>query len=202
MLFLTLPAARAQQDVAALAGEVTDTSGAQVAEASVKILDTRTGSEQETKTENDGSYRFLRLQPGPGYTLTVTKDGFQTASITNLYLAVATTRTQNVQLDLGAVSQTVEVTSEGSVTLNTTDSTIGNNFDLRAVASLPIEVNKRAPTAPVIPAAAAMVLSPAPVPIKITSPWMVSTPRTLQLASPSKPKPQFPSNPFRNSAPK
>ncbi|HEY5068369.1 MAG TPA: hypothetical protein VII37_01235, partial [Candidatus Acidoferrum sp.] len=49
------------------------------------------------------------------------------------------TRTQNVQLDLGAVNQTVEVTSEGSVTLNTTDSTIGNNFDLRAVASLPIE---------------------------------------------------------------
>ena len=102
LLFLTLPAARAQQDVAALAGEVTDTSGAQVADASVKILDTRTGSEQETKTENDGSYRFLRLQPGPGYTLTVIKDGFQTASITNLYLAVATTRTQNVRLDLGA----------------------------------------------------------------------------------------------------
>jgi hypothetical protein len=139
LLFLTLCGTNAQQDVASLTGEVTDSSGAQVADATVKILDTRTGSEIETKTESNGSYRFLRLQPGPGYTLTVTKDGFQTSSITNLYLAVATTRTQNVQLQVGGVNQTVEVTSEGSVTLNTTDSTIGNNFDLRAVGSLPIE---------------------------------------------------------------
>ncbi len=138
-LFLTSHAVNAQQDVASLTGEITDSSGAQVGEATVKILDTRTGSQQQTQTESNGSYRFLRLQPGPGYTLTVTKDGFQTANITNLYLAVATTRTQNVQLELGAVNQTVEVTSEGSVTLNTTDSTIGNNFDLRAVGSLPIE---------------------------------------------------------------
>jgi hypothetical protein len=139
LLFLILHTANAQQDVASLSGEVTDSSGAQVADATVKILDTRTGSEIETKTESDGSYRFLRLQPGPGYTLTVSKDGFQTYSITNLYLAVATTRTQNVQLEVGGVNQTVEVISEGSVTLNTTDSTIGNNFDLRAVGSLPIE---------------------------------------------------------------
>jgi Carboxypeptidase regulatory-like domain len=139
LLLLPLHRANAQQDVASLTGEETDSSGAQVADATVKIVDTRTGSEIETKTEGNGSYRFLRLQPGPGYTLTVTKDGFQTSSITNLYLAVATTRTQNVQLEVGGVNQTVEVTSEGSVTLNTTDSTIGNNFDLRAVGSLPIE---------------------------------------------------------------
>ena len=78
LLFLILHAAFAQQDVASLTGEVTDSSGAQVADATVKIVDTRTGSEMETKTESNGSYRFLRLQPGPGYTLTVTKDGFQT----------------------------------------------------------------------------------------------------------------------------
>jgi Carboxypeptidase regulatory-like domain len=129
----------AQQDVAALTGEVTDSSGAQVSGAIVNIVDTRTGAAQETKTESNGSYRFLRLQPGPGYILTVKKDGFQSYSLTNLYLAVATTRTQNVQLELGSFSQTVEVTSEGSVTLNTTDSTIGNNFDMRAVGSLPNE---------------------------------------------------------------
>ena len=93
-LFLAVCGADAQQDVASLSGEVTDSSGALVADATVKIVDTRTGSEIATKTESNGSYRFLRLQPGPGYTLTVSKDGFQTYSITNLYLAVATTRTR------------------------------------------------------------------------------------------------------------
>jgi len=140
LLLLTVAhGASGQQDVAALTGVVTDKSGAQVAGAVVKIADTKTGAEFETKTENDGSYHFARLQPGPGYTLTVTKDGFQNYSMTNLYMAVATTRTQNIQLEIGSINQTVEVTSEGSVTLNTTDSTIGNNFDMRAVSSLPIE---------------------------------------------------------------
>ncbi len=54
-------------------------------------------------------------------------------------LAVATTRTQDVQLSVGTITQTVEVKSEGSVSLDTTDATIGNNFDLRAVSSLPNE---------------------------------------------------------------
>jgi hypothetical protein len=130
---------RAQQDVSALTGVVSDKSDAVVADASVKIVDTRTGATLETKTAADGSYHFPRLQPGPGYTLTVHKDGFETFTISSLYLAVAATRTQNVHLEIGNVSQVVEVTSEGSVSLNTTDSTIGNNFDMRAVESLPNE---------------------------------------------------------------
>ncbi len=139
MLLATCSGIHAQQDVSALTGVVTDKSGAEISDATVKILDARTGTELETKTDADGSYYFLRLQPGPGYTLTVSKDGFQSQTVSNLYLAVATTRTQNVRLEIGSINETVEVKSEGSVTLNTTDSTIGNNFDMRAVGTLPIE---------------------------------------------------------------
>ena len=56
-----------------------------------------------------------------------------------MYLAVATTRTQDVQLQIGAVSQTVEVHAEGSVSLDTTDATVGNNFDIREVHELPTQ---------------------------------------------------------------
>jgi hypothetical protein len=136
LLVVALPAAYAQ-DVAALTGVVTDRSGSVVSNAVVRITDTRTGANFETKTASDGSYRFLKLQPGPGYTLTATKDGFETVTISNLYLAVATTRTQDIQLEIGSVNQVVEVKSEGSVSLNTTDTTIGNNFDMHAIASLP-----------------------------------------------------------------
>ena len=138
LLLFTSPAANAQ-DVSGLTGIVTDPTGAAVSDAKVTLADTRTGDKFETKTGSDGSYRFPKVQPGPGFTLSVSKDGFETFNISNLYLAIATTRTQNVQLQLGAVSQVVEVKSEGSVALNTTDTTIGNNFDLRSVASLPAE---------------------------------------------------------------
>ena len=132
-------AAANAQDIAAMTGVVTDKSGGVVSDAHLKVIDTRTGTSYQAKSANDGSYKFPKLPPGPGYLLTVTKDGFETVTISNLYLPVATTTTQNVQLEIGSVSQTVEVKSEGSVSLNTTDSSIGNTFDSRTIASLPNE---------------------------------------------------------------
>jgi len=136
---LLLPGLALGQELAGLVGTVTDPAGAAVAHAAVKLVNTRTGSTLETETNDTGYYRLLQLSPGPGYELIVNRDGFRTITISNLYLAVATTRTQDVQLAIGAVTQTVEVVSQGSVSLDTTDSTIGNNFDLRAVANLPNE---------------------------------------------------------------
>jgi len=137
MLVTSLPALA--QDVSALTGIITDPSGAAVSDAKVTLLDSRTDEKFETATGPDGGYRFTKVQSGPGYTLTVSKDGFEAVTISNLYLAIAATRTQNIQLQVGAVSQTIEVKSEGSVSLNTVDSTIGNNFDVRAIENLPSE---------------------------------------------------------------
>jgi hypothetical protein len=127
------------QDVASITGTVTDKSGSAISDADVKLTDTRTGAVYESKTGSYGAYLFARVAPGPGYLLTVSKENFKTFSVSSLYLAVATTRTQDVVLELGSVSQKVEVSAEGSVSLNTTDTAIGNNFDMRAIESLPAE---------------------------------------------------------------
>ncbi len=139
LLWVALPRLVKAQSVASVTGVVTDASGAAVPGAGVKLVDTRTGTAYFAKTAGDGSYRIVDLPPGPGYALTVTKDGFQTFVVGSLYLPVATPTTQDVKLELGTVSQTVEVTAQGSVTLNTTDTTIGNNLDMHAVSSLPNE---------------------------------------------------------------
>jgi hypothetical protein len=138
LLFVSLMglAARAQ-DVASLTGIVTDPTGASVSAVNLTLLDTRTSASYTATTGSDGTYHFPKLAPGPGYTLTATKDGFRAVSITNLYLPVSLTTTKNIQLEIGSVTQSLEVKAEGSVSLNTTDSTIENNFDLRAVESLP-----------------------------------------------------------------
>ncbi|HXJ12465.1 MAG TPA: carboxypeptidase-like regulatory domain-containing protein, partial [Candidatus Limnocylindrales bacterium] len=138
-MFMLLPAISRGQELAGLVGMVTDESGGAIGKATVTLTNTQTGVTMQAQTGETGFYRFVQLSPGPGYELKISKDGFKTTTVSNLYLAVATTRTQDLQLSVGTVSQTVEVKSEGSVSLDTTDATIGNNFDLRAVSSLPNE---------------------------------------------------------------
>jgi Carboxypeptidase regulatory-like domain/TonB dependent receptor len=130
----------AQTGTASLNGTVTDTSGATVAGASLTLVDTRTNTSHSAQSGKDGGYRFVDIAPGPAYSLTVTKNGFETYALSGLYLPVAVATTKDVQLQIGQLSQTVEVTSDtGSVSLNTTDATIGNNLDMHAVESLPNE---------------------------------------------------------------
>jgi len=134
-----LPILTQAQSVASVTGVVTDSSGAVVPGATIQVTDTRTNTSYFGKTSGDGSYRIVDLPPGPGYSLTVKKDGFQTFAIANLYLPVATATTQDVALQLGALGQTISVTAEGSVTLDTTDATIGHTLDNNAISNLPDE---------------------------------------------------------------
>ena len=137
--FLNLSVFLSAQDVASLTGVVTDKTGAAIADVDVKVVDTKTNASYEVKTDSVGSYTFQKLQPGPGYTLSFSKEGFDTVAIMGVYLAVSSTHTQNAQLQVGKVSETVEVNGEGSqVTLDTTDTTIGNNFDIGMVHNLPV----------------------------------------------------------------
>ena len=139
--FIALPPrAGAQANSASINGTVTDASGAIVPDATVRLQNAQTGAAFSTQTGSDGGYRLSNLPPGPGYSLTVTKDGFQTLVSNGLYLPTATATTKDVQLQIGQVTQTVEVTANtGAVSLDTTDATIGNPIDMSAVASLPNE---------------------------------------------------------------
>jgi Carboxypeptidase regulatory-like domain len=137
--FCFAPSSARAQNFASVTGTVTDSAGATVPGASIVLIDTRTNNSYFAKTAGDGTYRVTDLPPGPGYALTVKKDGFETFVVNNLYLPVAVSTTQDVSLALGTLSQKVEVTAEGSVTLNTTDATIGNNLDMHAIQNLPNE---------------------------------------------------------------
>ena len=147
MFSLLMPAFLVGQEVASLTGVVTDKTGAVVADAVVTLIDTKTNSTYETKTNSVGAYTFPKVLPGPAYRLTFSKTGFSSLAISDIYLAVGATHTQNAQLQLGQRSETVEVNGEGAnVSLNTTDTTVGNNFDMQLVHELPFLVRDN-PTA-------------------------------------------------------
>jgi len=136
-----LPTLLVGQDVASLTGVITDKSGAVIPQAKVELVDTKTNTTYSTTTNEVGSYTLVKVLPGPGYKLTVTKEGFQTVTIGNIYLGVHTTHTRNVQLDLGQVSQTIEVSGEGSqVTLNTTDTSVSSSLSMQVVHELPLAI--------------------------------------------------------------
>jgi hypothetical protein len=140
-LLLGIPTLSPAQDVASLTGVVTDASGAVVPNVNVKLLDTKTNTSYEAKTNSVGAYGFQDLLPGPGYQLTFTKEGFDTVVIPKLYLAVNTTHTQNAQLNVGKSSETIEVKGESSaVTLDTSNAAVGNSFDANMIHELPVQV--------------------------------------------------------------
>ena len=67
--------------------------------------------------------------------------------VTNIYLTVATTRTQNAKLRASDVSQSVEVSASNSRSPSIpTDATVGNNFDGNLLNQLPVQ-NRDNPTA-------------------------------------------------------
>lgn len=148
LLFIGLISAQLPaQDVAAITGVVTDSSGAVIPGVAVTIENSQTGAIYKTIGNAEGSYTLNEVRPGPGYKLTCTREGFKPTEISGIYMNVDSTRTQNVKMSVGGVSQVVEVSATNQdVTLDTTDATIGNNFEVQVLNDLPIQ-NRSNPSA-------------------------------------------------------
>ncbi|MFI5072700.1 MAG: carboxypeptidase regulatory-like domain-containing protein [Terriglobales bacterium] len=127
----------AQTGTTSLRGVVTDKTGATVENAKVTLINIGLGLKRDSATSNAGEYEFLALPPGT-YSLTVELAGFRRFEQKNLQLLVNSPVTQNVTLDVGATSETVEVSAQ-TVTLNTTDASLGNAFNESQVKQLPLE---------------------------------------------------------------
>ncbi len=110
--------AEAQIDRAELEGTITDSSGAVVAGASVKVVAVATGLRSEQPTNTVGYYRIPGLAVGR-YTVTVSSNGFKTTVIHNVILEVGETHTQDIRLPVGAVTEKVEVNASNEMTNHT-----------------------------------------------------------------------------------
>jgi hypothetical protein len=113
-------------------------TGAVVPGATVTLSDPEKGLTQTFTTLLDGSYVFTLLRPAT-YNLKVEKGGFRTYVQSGIVLTVGQTATQDVTLQLGAVTQEVTVTA-GAVMLNTTTGSVGTTVAERQVVELPLDV--------------------------------------------------------------
>ena len=119
-----------------IAGTVKDASGAIVVGAKVKVIDTERGTEFDTTTGANGDYVAGPLKVGR-YTINVEKAGFKTAVAGPVQLDVQGRIEANVKLEIGQVTQKVEVTVQNPL-LETETSTMGEVMDKGRIETLPL----------------------------------------------------------------
>ena len=136
-LFLCVSLAYAQSaGSGAITGTVTDPQGGAIAGATVTITSLDTNQLRTATTGSAGDYKFSLLPPG-NYSLRFVAPGFKTSQVASVKVNVTETATANASLEIGAVTQTVNV--ESSVeTLQTENSTLGTTVTGSSIAALPM----------------------------------------------------------------
>lgn len=110
LLIAISPFAFGQVSTGTIAGNVSDSTGANVANAPVFVTNTATGVINKAVTSASGFYSAPNLQPGP-YSVSVSAQGFASQVIRNIELTVGAQQEINFVLKIGAASEKVEVTS-------------------------------------------------------------------------------------------
>jgi hypothetical protein len=127
------------QGTSTVRGTVTDPQANVVSGATVTLVSSATSATRTTTTGDNGSFAF-ELVPVGDYRLEVEAKGFKKAAITNVHALVSKASTVQVQLEIGAVSETVTVASSAEqVLINRDDGTLGNNFVSQQITQLPLE---------------------------------------------------------------
>jgi hypothetical protein len=117
-------------------GTVKDPNGKIVSGAIVTLSDPTGNFTRTQHTNKDGAYVFNAMTPGTYY-LQVSASGFKTASASDLATLVNTLTVLDVQLEVGSVSETVNVSAAAEAAINTSDATVENSFQRKRITELP-----------------------------------------------------------------
>jgi hypothetical protein len=98
---------------AAVAGVVTDPSGAVVPNASITVTNRQTAQSLTVRTDGGGHYAIQSLEPGV-YAITAQSPGFTTATFNQIEVAADYPAAKNITLQIGSASETVSVQTSSS----------------------------------------------------------------------------------------
>jgi hypothetical protein len=119
-----------------IAGTVTDNSGAVIPAATITLVDQDTNTTTTLKTNADGTFVAAGLAIGV-YTVTATKEGFETYTQKGVEIHPTQVVTVNPQLAIGTVTQQVEV-SASAAQVQTTTPEVSNEVSSKEVGTLPL----------------------------------------------------------------
>jgi len=135
LILLLAPLAHAQYRTS-IQGAVTDTSGAVIPGAKLTLTDIGTNEKQIRTSDSNGVYNFNAL-PADTFTLVVEKTGFQKQVLDQLQLIPEQANSVNVQLVVGADSETVTVNASTSPAIDTETANIGRTITENEIQHMP-----------------------------------------------------------------
>jgi len=119
-----------------ISGTISDKSGAVVANATVSMKNLATEVTTVVKSNTQGLYSLPNLLPG-NYQQTVSAAGFETAIRNAIVLTVGAQMVSNVEMKVGAINETVEV-SDQPPDLQLESSSISSSTDSQTIVELPL----------------------------------------------------------------
>lgn len=128
--------ALALAQTASVTGRVTDPSGATIPGVTVVLTNEGTSVESRTETNEEGYYRVPSVQPG-SYRLAVEKAGFKPIRESGLQLIVGQVARLDYTLQVGALTESVEVSAR-AVLLDSETSSLGQVIGGKQVTELPL----------------------------------------------------------------
>jgi Carboxypeptidase regulatory-like domain/TonB dependent receptor len=128
--------ALAQDSRGLIRGRVTDATGSIVVSAKVVAVNEETQTRASAESNADGLYNIPFLLPGK-YTVTAELRGFKLYSRSGVQVRVSETTDLNIQMELGEVTEKVEVKAETPL-LDTAGSSLGQVIDTRRIQELPL----------------------------------------------------------------
>jgi hypothetical protein len=119
-----------------LSGVVTDSGGGVIPGATVVVKNAGTGVTYEAITTSAGAFNVPALDPGT-YNATVSLAGFKTAVVNNIRVLTATPAAITVKLDVGALTESVEVVA-GSALVQTQSTAVTSTIAVEQINKLPL----------------------------------------------------------------
>ncbi len=151
-LFLCgISASVAQTITGTITGSVTDPSGSAVSNSKVTARNTATNVSNTVDVNSSGSYNALFLPVGP-YTVTVEAAGFKKAVIGPIALEVNQSARVDVQLEVGQISDSVQVSATALI-LQTESATTGETITGNTVTNIPLKGRNFAAVTLLVPGA-------------------------------------------------
>ncbi len=138
VFFCAVTLAFAQTDRGIITGTVTDSTGASVPDARVVATNTATNVTFQTQSTSSGDFTIPTLPVG-SYQLRVEKQGFKAAVRSDIVVSAGNTVTVNAQLEVGAITELVQVTASVEL-LQTATAKVSTAVSNKMVDELPLVV--------------------------------------------------------------
>src|SRR5215813_10181854 len=135
LMMVTAGALNAQTIFGRISGTIRDNQGGVVPNANVTITDAATNLVRTATTDEDGFYTVTNLPVGT-YIILVARDGFKKAEQHDVVLTADARLTVDVPLEVGQVTETVQVTTATGEIVNTTSGEVARLIDQRQVQNL------------------------------------------------------------------